>query len=513
MPSGAEGSSIDLQQMMRQAILFRRNGQVQEAIQIYRRVLQMDPQHVDAKCGVARAVARMGNISEGVREAREAVAQHPNDANCHAAMAELLMMAGDMEGAIEHAERSTAINSKNASGYITKAQCLEMMHRGEEALEAIDRALRIVPGDPFPMSIKARFQASLKDDEGAKQTLESLTKSKLLYPSLAPSVWNDLGKVRDRLGDYDGAYLAFAECGRITGESSLAKKCDRSVRLRMIEALKAGFTAERIGRFASCECAGNERAPAFLVGFPRSGTTMTEQIMAAHPRVVTSDEKPFVNVVRGQWAKLVGGGADVGSMIERTTAEHVQTLRKVYWDSVESAFGTRYEDKLFVDKLPLNLNNLGLINMVFPEAKVVVALRDPRDVCLSCFMQDFRLNNAMIHFLTLGGAVSFYEKVMDLYLRYRGMMTLDFIQVRYEDTVTDLKTQAERILNLLGLDWDDSVLRFYEQAREKYISTPSYTAVTEPVHSRAVKRWEHYKKYFEEYQGMLARFVHEFGYD
>jgi len=510
---GSGGSSVNVQSLMQQAMAFRRNGQVQESLRLYRHVLQVEPGHLEAKCGAARAVARMGNIREGVREARESVEQHPNDASSHATMAELLMMAGDMEGAIDHADRSIAINPRSASGIVTKAQCLEKMHRTEEALEVIDRAIEVTPGDPFPMSIKARFQVTLKDDTGARQTLESLTRSKTLYPSLASSVWNDLGKVYDRLGEYDAAYRAYTECGRITGSGSLANKCDRSVRLRMIDALKSGFTEDRMKRFSRHRLIENGPSPAFLVGFPRSGTTMTEQIMAAHPKVVTTDEKPFMNVVRGHWAKLVGGGADAGEMVDRTMEAHVRELRQIYWDQVESVFGTRCEDHLLVDKLPLNINNLGLINMVFPEAKIIVALRDPRDVCLSCFMQDFRLNNAMIHFLTLSGAVSFYERVMDLYLHYRGIMTLDSIEVRYEDTVTDLKTQAERLLNLLDLDWDDSVLRFYEKAREKYISTPSYTAVTEPVHTRAVKRWEHYATYFEEHQSTLARFVHEFGYD
>jgi len=499
--------------LLQQAVGFRRTGQWQQANQCYRQILASEPTNVQAMCGLALSLSRLGSLADGVKAAREAVRVHPRHPECHVTLGQLLHSVGEIDEAIEHCDRSIKLDPKNPSPYAEKSLCLESIHRLDDALATVEKAVTRAPGDPFPISLKAKFLAQKKEDEAARALLEELVKSPKMYTALSRTVWHELGKVRDRLGDYDGAYQAFAECGRVTSGTSLAGKCDRHVRYQMIEILKAGFTPERISKFSTNQFSDVTPAPAFLVGFPRSGTTMTEQIMASHPKIETSDERPFMNHVRGGWAKLVGGSAEVGGMLDRMTADHVKELRKLYWDRVEAAFGTRFEGKAFVDKLPLNLNNLGLINLVFPDAKIITALRDPRDVCLSCFIQDFRLNNAMIHFLTLENSARFYEKVMDLYLHYRKMMTLDYIEVRYEDTVSDLEAQARRILDHLGVDWCDEVLRFYEQASKKYISTPSFTAVTQPVHRKAVNRWRNYASYFEPVQNLLKRFVVEFGYD
>jgi len=128
-------------------------------------------------------------------------------------------------------------------------------------------------------------------------------------------------------------------------------------------------------------------------------------------------------------------------------------------------------------------------------------------------MQDFGLNEAMIHFLSLESTVSFYASVMSLYLEVKDALTLSMMEVRYEDTVSDLKGEADRLLTHLGLEWDERILRFHEIARSRAISTPSFAAVTEPIHRRAVKRWEHYAEPFAEVRSVLGQFVEVFGYE
>jgi len=119
----------------------------------------------------------------------------------------------------------------------------------------------------------------------------------------------------------------------------------------------------------------------------------------------------------------------------------------------------------------------------------------------------------MIHFLTLEGAAKFYAAVMDYYLFMRDKLTLDMIEIRYEETVSDLETQAKKLLSHLNLDWDPGVLSFHEKAKERFISTPSFEAVTKPVHRGAVGRWKNYRKAFEPVLPILDRFVREFGYE
>ena len=208
-------------------------------------------------------------------------------------------------------------------------------------------------------------------------------------------------------------------------------------------------------------------------------------------------------------------GGDLGDVprhLDRLTGADVADLRQLYWTRAEAVVGEPLGEKVFVDKLPLHIVDLGLINVIFPDAKILVALRDPRDVCLSCLMQWFRLNIAMVHFLSLADTAAFYADVMGFWQAIRGRLTLRSMEVRYEDTVTDLPGQARRILDLLGVDWNDSVLSFHEQAAGRSIFTPSYTTVTEKVHTRAIGRWRNYERHFEPVREILAPYVAAFGY-
>jgi Sulfotransferase family len=288
---------------------------------------------------------------------------------------------------------------------------------------------------------------------------------------------------------------------------------DRAL-LGYAQSLGTNARFERIGTVCACAALradDTRRPPAFLVGFPRSGTTMTEQILATHPAIVTTDEAPLISQVGAVAADIAG--CHPAEYLDSFTTDDVARLRLAYWNAAEKAFGNEIREHVFLDKLPLNIVSLWLINLVFPQSKIIVALRDPRDVCISNLLQHFGMNSSMIHMLRLETTVKFYCAVMDLYLHMRDLVSLDMIETRYEDTVQDLEGQARRMLAHLGLDWDESVLRFYERKRERLISTPSYAAVTESVHTRSVGRWKNYARHFEPYLADLDRFVKAFGYD
>ena len=248
------------------------------------------------------------------------------------------------------------------------------------------------------------------------------------------------------------------------------------------------------------------------MGFPRSGTTLTEQILAAHSAIHTTDEKSYMEHVRSEWAQSVGANPDLGWMADQLDAETILKLRKAYRDKVEADQDSPIGSKIVVDKLPLNIMHIGLINLIFPEAKIIVALRDPRDSCISCLMQDFKLKNAMIHFLALDRAVNFYTQVMGAWLHFRDIITLSHVTVRYEDIVQNFEFEAKRLIDHLGLRWEPGVLQFHEHAAERVIATPSYVAVTEPVHTRAIGRWENYRDQFTPLLPKLEPFLKEFEY-
>jgi hypothetical protein len=150
---------------------------------------------------------------------------------------------------------------------------------------------------------------------------------------------------------------------------------------------------------------------------------------------------------------------------------------------------------------------------VFPEMKLLIALRDPRDVCVSCFMQNLPLARTSSAYLTMEGVVEEYTSMMTIWRRLAPLMKNPWLEVRYEDMVEDLESVSRRTLEFLGLPWDEQVLRFNEHASQKAVRSPTYVDVTKPVFKRAVGRWRHYQKYLEPHLEKLEPFVKAFGYE
>jgi hypothetical protein len=167
---------------------------------------------------------------------------------------------------------------------------------------------------------------------------------------------------------------------------------------------------------------------------------------------------------------------------------------------------------MLLDKNPGMMILLPVINWAFPEMKMLIALRDPRDVVLSCFMQKVPLTPISSNWLTLADAAEYYARTMQTWLAARPLTPGHWLEFRYEDIVADLEREARKILEFLGLPWDERVLKFYEHAREKMVRSPTYKDVTQPVYHKSVGRWQHYAQYFEPVLEKLAPFVKEFGY-
>jgi hypothetical protein len=188
-------------------------------------------------------------------------------------------------------------------------------------------------------------------------------------------------------------------------------------------------------------------------------------------------------------------GADAGP--ERLAAlgeDDIAALRALYFHELDRHLPEGGDDRVVIDKLPLNIISAGLIHRVFPDAKFILAMRHPCDSVLSCFMQHFSLNDAMSNFLDLEDSAALYDRVMTLWSVYREKLPLQVHEVRYEDLVGDLEGTARPLIDYLGLEWDDRVADYRETARARgRINTPSYAQVTEKLYSQASGRWERYR--------------------
>jgi hypothetical protein len=251
-----------------------------------------------------------------------------------------------------------------------------------------------------------------------------------------------------------------------------------------------------------------------LGGHPRSGTTLLEQIMGAHPAVRALDEsEAFVTEIADKLAPPPPAPPLKATALEALSSRRRDELAARYRKSLLREAEGKLSAEVLLDKNPSATGSLHLWLRVLPGSKVIIALRDPRDVVLSCFFQNLSLTPMNANFLSLERAVKHYVDVMDTWLRLRELGGFDWMETRYEDIVADVEKEGRRVTGFLGLAWSEGQGRSHEAAGRKVVYSPTYSEVAKPVHGRAVGRWRHYAAALEPLQEKLARYRRAFAYE
>lgn len=247
----------------------------------------------------------------------------------------------------------------------------------------------------------------------------------------------------------------------------------------------------------------------FVIGFPRSGTTLLDQVLDAHPEIEVIEERPLVAAMI---ADLVTAGRRYPQDLPALSTTEIGDLRQHYRSRL--ARHTRGNPVRYtVDKMPLNMVHVALIRQVFPGARFILALRHPCDVVLSCFMQTFALNDWMAAFATLDGAAELYSAAFDAWESYAAAVPTPALTVRYEDVVADLDREARRITDFLDLPFDPAMLAFHEHARGRgVLATPSASQVTQPIYRTALARWRRYDSVMAPIAERLSAEIDRYGY-
>jgi tetratricopeptide (TPR) repeat protein len=251
-------------------------------------------------------------------------------------------------------------------------------------------------------------------------------------------------------------------------------------------------------------------SPIFLVGFPRSGTTLLELALDAHPALQSMDEQPFVQAAL---ADFVAAGLNYPHDIGRADEKTLATIRANYWTRVARKVALAPGNRL-VDKNPMNMAALPAITRLFPQARILVAIRHPCDVIISCFMQHFRAPDFALLCRDIPTLATGYRYAFDFWYEQSALLKPTFLEVRYEALIANFATEMRRIVRFLDLDWNDAVLAPAERAREKrFISTPSYAQVMAPISSASVGRSRGYARHLAAALPALQPYLQRFGYD
>jgi len=480
----------------------------EEALNNFKKAIDINPQHISALNNAASASLSLNLSSEAKNFCQQILSFVPNDINARLNLSSVYLDERDTFSALNILKEGLNIQPQQADLLIQLANVLELVNKVDEAGEVIKK----IDGlglDDARLSLLAGtvFRRQGQFDKAEQRLKLALTQGLLEKEQI--EAFNQLGLTLDSLGKASDAFKAFEQSNNQMSRVVGKQKANGSAFLDEINDLQTFFKADKFDQLSAQFPADNDFSPIFFVGFPRSGTTLMEQVLKAHPKLITTDELSPLSVIIGEIHSSVGS---YPQGIELLTEDDIVRFRHMYLQICRENLG-ELNERLVVDKLPLNIIHLGLAKLLFPEAKIIVALRDPRDACLSCFMQKFDVNVAMANFLNIKDTALTYEAVMNLWLHYRDIFQDSWLEYHYENLTENFTEIVTGVLDFIGVGWHENINDYREAAKKRTITTPSYRDVTAPINNKAIARWRRYNDDLLPILPIISPFVTRFGYE
>jgi tetratricopeptide (TPR) repeat protein len=455
-----------------------------QAMLQYMELLQQCPDVAEYHWRLGITCNHLGQTDAANFSIAEALRLNPDYAMAHGEMSRLLMGSGRIIQALEHARRAVELAPDDAELAVAFASLLYADRQNEAAWEIVDRLLSQGRRIKSLAVLYGRMAPGRKREAQAIEFTLGLLNSPDVRPRRDQSSLHSIAaSLLDALGRYDEAFEQASRANALRDSKYDPARTERLTRDWM-----EYFTRPTLQRLP--HAAHGSGAPVFIVGMPRSGTTLIEQILASHPAVHGGGELRWLFNIWPSALRRTPGAASLTQCLDRLSAKDVEELAAEYLTPLK---GLKPEALRITDKLPGNYVNLGLIALLFPRAKIIHARRDALDTCLSCFMNDFEPTlDFSLSLASCGHVYRHYQKIMS---HWKDALEVEILDVEYERVVEDVEAQARRMVEFLGLPWDQRCLDFYENKR--FVATASHTQVRRPIYRGSVGRWRHYDKHLK----------------
>ncbi len=507
-------SPRSLSRLLQEAAEAWKRQDYQQTIETLERVVRLDPANARVWLDLGRAYGLRYDYPAAERCLERAVRVAPRKVEALADAGRRCYEFGNHGMARGYFERAAEQTGVSPGVLVALGEFAERHSRLEEAALWVDRALAMQADHPAALLTRARLSRIGGRIEEAEAGIRSLlTKSFDEAPTRARA-WYELGNILDRQSRFDEAMAAFLEAKALLRPSAASYQqilAGVQSRVREMEQTISSSVLERW--FNGRESLQPLRRLAVLCGHPRSGTTLLEQVLDSHPDVVSAEETHILH--DEAYLPLSRGFSPEASLLEVLESAPISALQKSredYFQFTGLYIGREIGGRLLIDKNPALNVLIPAVARIFPEARFLVAIRDPRDVCLSCFMQPLSLNPVSSAYLSLEGTVNQYASVMGFWRAILPRLRNPWVEVRYEAMVQDLEASVRPVFSFLEIEWHEAALRFHEHARTKALRSPSYAEVTKPVSRGAIGRWRNYQKYLEPWLDKLSPFVQAYGY-
>lgn len=447
------------------AALYKQQGKEKEALATLEAAHRRQPEDVElrVKLGIERQTS--WDIDGAVEMFETAIERVPN----HSEALLLLGILSEQTNQIERLRKIQEAAERNSADQGATAFLTALLYRRDKRFEDGLDMLAAVPDDVEPIR-----RAQLE------------------------------GQFYDRLNRPEEAFAAFTRMNELQKEDPSNPQARAAEYMQSLKGDSALVSKPWVESWSPFVPFDGRPAPVFLVGFPRSGTTLLDTLLMGHPDVSVLEERPAISVVERALGSL--------DRLPQLDAADIQQLRATYFD--EAARYAAFDGRLLVDKFPLHLNKVPIIRRLFPDSKFILALRHPCDAVLSCFITNFRLNNAMANCVDLEKTAQLYDISFGFWQQASELFDLPVHAVRYEKMVENVESELRPLFDYLNLEWNAAALDHQHTAQNRgTITTASYSQVTEPIYQRAAGRWNQYRKQMKPVIPILQPWIDRFGYD
>lgn len=479
--------------------------------------LQDHPDRVEAYLVLGAAQTQLGELAAALETFDRGLERTPESGELYAERGRTLQAAGQEEEALASFRRATELMPDWPQGWSMYASLLAHRHALPEARAAFEEALRVDPDyaeaaaglasvfdrldegakgmetlapflrrDDAPVSVAVAFGRIAPDVDAvpdAVSALESCVRRPNLPKRQRAQALFTLAKLRDREGDYDGA---FAACDEANGLEPVEERIEAHVRGH--DAVRAVVTASLLDQMPT----SSERsdAPVFIIGMPRSGTTLTDRIISAHPEGASAGELPTIQRAARVLPAMMGVETGYPACLRDVSAEALDKIAAEFMRQLRHYGG---DAERIVDKTPTNYLHVGLISRVFPNARFIHCVRHPLDIAVSCYIQDFAENQPYTRSLT--GLGRTYARYVALMKHWTEDVGITMREIAYEDTVSAFEETARAVIDYCDLSWDPACLRFNEN--QSQVNTLSYDQVRRPLYASSVNRYRNYRRHLQ----------------
>jgi tetratricopeptide (TPR) repeat protein len=493
------------------ALKLEQLGRVSDAETLLRRALEIAPEDIPSRNALGLCLLRLDRPQEARAQFEAMLDLNPSLPYAHASHGNALLALGAITDAEASYRRALSIDAQQGMAMAGLAHIASRRGAYPAARKWAEKALALLPGYPDAVMSLAAAELGERELDQAETRVRALLTDQRLQPAERAHASGLLGDVLDAEDRPGEAFAAYASCNAELQRLHAGQFATEPSALDYVRSMTQCFELAGADTWRPRTAARDQsgaRGHVFLLGFPRSGTTLLEVILEGHPNVVSLEENELLIDAVNEYMQRP---QDLERLAQAGIAD-LEFLRAAYWRRVAVA-GADVAGKVFVDKHPLNTLKLPLIARLFPHARILFACRDPRDIVLSCFRHRFKMSAPIYELLTVDGAARYYDAVMQLLVTLTRVLTLDTCLVRHEDLVTEFAREMKRICAYLGLEWAPAMGDFALRTQNRGVLTPSTAQLVRGLSTEGLGHWRRYRTQLAGVLPLLDPWVKRFYYD